>query len=305
MKKFLKLVLSTILQGRADIRNRRALNSYYRKGGIPWSPGYSQYKELKIKEAIKNETLINGFGNVQLPLGFGKGIDERIVEYPWLLGKMGQKSETLLDAGSTFNFEYLLQHSVLKKKELCIYTFFPERPNFNFPGSKISYLYGDLRNMPFKDDLFDLIVCQSTLEHVDMDNSIYGYSIFNNSKNENASYEYLKAINELTRVLKPCGSLLLTFPFGSYENHGFFQQFDNDMLDLMLADLSKAGLVEELTFFKYSISGWKLANLIECTNSKSFNPQTGIGKGEDGAAHCRAICCIKFVKSNSLKLNKS
>jgi ubiquinone/menaquinone biosynthesis C-methylase UbiE len=29
--------------------------------------------------------------------------------------------------------------------------------------------YGDLRVLPFKDNYFDEIVCQSTLEHIDMD----------------------------------------------------------------------------------------------------------------------------------------
>src|SRR5687767_2233922 len=38
---------------------------------------------------------------------FGEGYDERVVEYPWMLARLGT-GDALLDAGSTLNNEQLL-----------------------------------------------------------------------------------------------------------------------------------------------------------------------------------------------------
>lgn len=85
-------------------------------------------------------------------------------------------------------------------------------------------------DLPFKSELFDTIICQSTLEHIDMDNSIYGYDLERRDTMQEKSYSFLKGISELLRILKPEGMLCLTFPYGKFENHGFFQQFDSEMV---------------------------------------------------------------------------
>ena len=56
--------------------------------------------------------------------------------------------------------------------ELTIVTLAPEPVAFTSLG--VSYLYGDLRQLPFRDDWFDEVACLSTLEHVGMDNAVYG-----------------------------------------------------------------------------------------------------------------------------------
>jgi hypothetical protein len=89
----------------------------------------------------------------------------------------------------------------------------------------------------------------------------------------------------------------LTFPYGRFENHGFFQQFDNEMLERITFKMREMGSYE-ITFFKYLPDGWIVATQEDCNESESFNPHTGKGKKEDFAAHSRAICCIKFCKAN-------
>ena len=52
-----------------------------------------------------------------------------------------------------------------------------------------------------------------------MDNSMYaGDSDLGRRGNPT---EFLLAVGELKRVLKPGGKLCITFPFGRYENHGW------------------------------------------------------------------------------------
>jgi hypothetical protein len=96
-------------------------------------------------------------------------------------------------------------------------------------------------------------------------------------------------------VLKSDGKLLLTFPYGKFENHGFFQQFDREMLDRVLELFRKQGTYE-LTFFRYLNGGWNFCEQEDCADIVSFNPHTGRGKLDDGAAHCRSVCCIEFTK---------
>ncbi|MBU4149699.1 MAG: class I SAM-dependent methyltransferase, partial [Candidatus Omnitrophica bacterium] len=54
------------------------------------------------------------------------------------------------------------------------------------------YTVADVRNLPFKSDVFDFILSSSTLDHFNSEN------------------ELIKALLELKRVVKPVGSLIIT-----------------------------------------------------------------------------------------------
>lgn len=277
----IKNSLKSVLQAH---QKERRLKSYFTSGRIPWSVGYLDYRNRQIETALK-----------QLPVDFtnwGVGLDERVVEMPWCFQELKSEARTILDAGSSLNHDFVLDQKLLEEKELSICTFYPE--SYSRLDKRISYVFADLRNMPFRDEWFDAVMCISTIEHIDMDNSMYGYtsSIVSTEK----SYGYLLAISEMVRVLKSGGQLLLTFPFGRFENHGFFQQLDREMVDRISHFLSNRGTFTA-TFFKYEESGWIKSTEAKCGDSESFNPHTGKGKKNDGAAHSRAICCISFIKA--------
>lgn len=274
----------------------RKIKRFKNNGLVPWSEGYDEYKWQQIDSAINDEIILEKFRNQVQLKDYGIAIDERIVEYPWIFSNLVKNTNRLLDAGSTFNYEIILKNELVLQKEKTILTYFPETASFN--KLRISYIYSDLRDIPIRDNYFEEIVCQSTIEHIDMDNSIYGYKSDNTFSNKTGkNYEYIIAIKELIRVLKNNGTLLLTFPYGKYENHGFFQQFDEEMTTRIISELKDKGDIET-TFFKYTKNGWIIANQLECDLLESFNPHTGIGKGIDNAAHCRGVCCIKFLKNN-------
>ena len=100
----------------------------------------------------------------------------------------------------------------------------------------------------------------------------------------------------MIRVLKRKGTLLVTFPYGKFENHGFFQQFDNEMLDRILNIFKSFGSCN-VTFFEYKKDSWNFTNKEDLVDVVSYNPHTGQGKLEDGAAHCRSVACLHFIKS--------
>jgi SAM-dependent methyltransferase len=289
--KKIALRLIRLTEGR-KISKEEKIDLYLKNGKVAWSQGYQEYKYQYIQEIINNPQQLASFKKKSLMENYGVGIDERSVEYPWIFSKLSSVKTSFLDAGSTFNFDFLVEHPLIKKKEVTIYTFFPEKNCFF--KNRINYVFGDLRNLYFKDACFDEIVCHSTIEHIDMDNSIYGYE--GKSTKEEKSYDYLKAVSEMIRVLKPGGKLLLTFPFGKYEYHGFFQQFDAEMLNRIIAMFNAKGS-NTVDYFKYEKKGWRFAEQLELNESESYNPHTGKGKGNDGAAHSRSIACLEFVKN--------
>lgn len=285
MKKLLLKILTK--KGKKEI-------DFLSNGKIPWSKGYDEYKWELINSSINDSVLLESFSKNKLPENFGHRVDERVIEYPWIFSNLSNNEEKLLDAGSTFNFKQIVNHPNIASKELTIFTFAPEKNNFNNKG--ISYIYGDLRELPFGDNWFDTIVSQSTIEHIDMDNSIYGYDIVHNEEVDKKSYQYLIAVKEMIRVLKSGGSLLITFPYGKFENHGFFQQFDEEMLNRLLELFNNIGDFN-CTFFKYSNDGWEFTEKEKLVDVISYNPHTGKGKLDDNAAHCRSVVCITFLKS--------
>jgi SAM-dependent methyltransferase len=262
--------------------------------GRPWSYGYNDTRWELINNTIRNEAHLNQFAQNLIPNQYAIGFDERLVEYPWLFSRLIKlKGQQVLDAGSTFNFPSLVSHPAVQQNHFTIYTFYPEQESFN--KQRISYVYGDLRSLPFKDNHFDCVVCQSTIEHIDMDNSIYGYELASNKEVTQKSYEYEKVVHEIVRVLTSNGKLLLTFPYGKFENHGFFQQFDAEMLGRISNYLHQYGQ-PSTHYFKYTPQGWIISTASDCNDCESYNPHTGKGIGNDGAAHSRAIACIEFVK---------
>jgi SAM-dependent methyltransferase len=267
---------------------------FIQNGQIPWSPGYWEYRNEQIAKSISNAEIVRLFRQGQVPRQFGYKLDERLVEYCWIFSQLPQEKIKLLDAGSTFNHDFIINNLDFSKIELSILTYAPEYPNFN--EKRISYIYADLRDIPLKDESYDVIISQSTIEHIDMDNSMYGYDIQHHKEENAKSYEYLKAVAEMFRVLKQGGKLLLTFPYGKFENHGFFQQFDEEMLNRILSFFDKKGTFTT-SFFRYLPDGWIACEKEDCKDVESFNPHTGRGKGTDGAAHCRSICCISFQKN--------
>lgn len=289
----MKKIIKYVLEKRRAFNKERRIKIFLRNKSIPWSLGYNDYKWNEIEKAISNNEILIKYKENKEIIGVGINIDERIIEIPWFISKLKEEKTKLLDAGSSLNHEIILQQPIFSIKETTIYTYFPEPLNFN--QKRISYVYGDLRELPFKDTFFDEIVCISTLEHIDMDNSMYGYEIKNHENPATKSYEYLRVIQEFLRVLNANGNMIITVPYGKFENHGFFQQFDEEMVSRIVEMTNPFGTIAK-KYFRYTQSGWQTASAEECKNEKSYNPHTGIGKGIDNAAHSRAICCVFFNK---------
>jgi SAM-dependent methyltransferase len=269
---------------------------------VPHSRGYEAYKDEYIGRVLRDDRLLSLFkGGKRLPGGYGFGLDERCVEYPWLLAHIGAAPERVLDAGSALNHLLLLRNATLVHKKLHILTLAPE--HYAFWQLGISYLYEDLRRLPMHDSLYDSVVCISTLEHVGLDSSFYTHR---EEHQESQPCSFVQAIKEMLRVLKPGGRLFLTVPYGRYKNIGVMQVFDDRLLQDAIDAFGPSTVSKR--YYLYTGNGWQTARAEECAEAVyveayfdyfKMPPEerpVSIPREPDNAAAARAVVCVLLTR---------
>lgn len=271
-----------------DIRAASNRRAYVKSARLPWSRGYDEYKWSVIEKTLADTALMRKFeNNGNLPANYGPALDERVVEYPWALSKIPPTSGLeILDAGSTLNYRPIIKSPYLKNQRLTIANLNPEKNCFYKQG--VSYQLADIRSLPFKNETFNIITCLSTLEHVGMDNALY-----TGQKQAGRPGDFSAAVAELKRVLKTNGKLLITVPFGKYENHGFFQQFDSARVEAVRKIF---GGQSRAAYYKYSSAGWQVAEAEDCKDAEYFDVRKHSNPAPDRAAASRAIACLLLTK---------
>ena len=251
---------------------------------VPWTPEYVDAHRAFVADLLDDAAALELFGDGDaLPGGFGVGFDERVVEYPWLLTRAPRGR--VLDAGSTLNHAHVLDRVLPALSSLTITTLAPE--SVAFPQRGVSYVFADLRALPFRDGWFDTVVCVSTLEHIGLDNSVYGSAA---ARASDPAAEADAAVRELRRVTRPGGRLLVTVPYGAREDHGWFRQFDRDDLRRLL-DPFDADAVE-CAVFRYDATGWQRSHLDDAAGACYRDFLADSRPVEDRAAAARAVACL-------------
>lgn len=269
--------------------------AYKQNGCVPWSPGYQDTRDLFVEEALDNTALLDVFRRgAVLPPEYGIGLDERVVEYPWTFSRLPLGEARILDAGSVLNNGFLVAHPLIRTKTLHIITLVPE--GRCHCAAAVSHLYEDLRAIPISNGYYDIVVCISTLEHVGMDNTLF------RGPAEDAPDDYLVAVREMRRVLKPGGVFLLTVPFGPYMHFGTFQLFDRRRIEKVVAAFAPSHIEE--TYFRYTAHGWTAADASTCADAE-YVPWIAQSPQErppqcpvqpDNAAAARAVACLRMSR---------
>ena len=254
-----------------------------------WTLGYRAFKFNYIVNVMKRD-IAYFKKREKLPVGYGFGLDERVVEYPWILSRLKDEARIIMDAGSSLNHREILFLDIWEKRKLYITTLFDEcRYKTRFP---LFYIYEDLRHLSFEDNYFDSIICISTLEHVGMDNSMF-YTP-DQSKKENNKFAYLEAVKQLKRVLKPGSSIYWTMPYGQYENHGWFQVFDQSMVEALKKTFAPAQVYEE--YFKYENNQWNFSTAEACRDAQYFDIHEESVREKETPAASESIVCLECIK---------
>jgi len=268
---------------------RNIFRLIYRWGGCrPWSTGYSVYKYGYIKDIVENH--LDYFQAGQLPELYGSGLDERAVEYPWVFSRIKASELKILDAGSSLNHKDILAVKPLQLRQLTISNLTKE----DFPDAqrRPSYVIEDVRDMCYKDESFDAVICISTLEHIGMDNAMVYSSDVDRDKNN--KYAYLTAINEMKRTLKKSGTLYITVPYGEYKNHRWFQVFDREMVIGLKEKFDPSRITE--TYFKYKHPQWHFSDAKECATGYYFDIHADTQGNANHLAAAQCVVCLELVK---------
>ena len=253
-------------------------------GGI-WTPEWSALRQRLLAESFTNRSLQRVFAEASnLPAGYGIAMDERVIEWPWVLAN-GVGGATL-DAGSALNHAEVLAHFAPRLSDLHIVKLKPEAQAFT--SARISYVFADLRELPYRDDLFDTVVSVSTLEHVGMKNDRYGVA------DENAEVpdeELARALVELRRVTRPGGQLLITVPYGRPDDFGWSRIFSRAMVERMVDVVDPVSAA--VTVFAYGADGWQVSDL-DAAADAVYREHTLEPDPADLAANARAVACLKL-----------
>ena len=238
--------------------------------------GYNQYKYYIIKKKISSN---------KKSLNVRNYIDERYVELPWVINKLGKmNNKNILDVGCTLNFKYLID-LFLKQNKLFFINIYKEKNNFI--SNQISYILNDIREPFFKENYFDCITAISVIEHIGFDNKMYNYK--NTKLREKKNKNYKAAIIEIKKILKKGGKFYLSVPFGKKQIFNNYMQFDNHEIKKLIRIFKPTKY--DLKFYKFK----KSKNNWERTSQKSCKDIKAISSGNQGICS-NSVALIEITK---------
>ncbi|MFC1991144.1 class I SAM-dependent methyltransferase [Chloroflexota bacterium] len=244
--------------------------------------------------------------------GLLRNKSNRCVEIPWIILnflRVQNNPERILDTGISFfdrvYFNLFLNTVISPSREFHAIDIIPFKPERFFkrankePLEKIRFKQGDIRCMPYIDSFFDIVFCISTIEHIgfDMVNLNNAKSSFDRPGKIPEAFpstkswdEDLKSMKEITRVLKPGGTLFLTVPFGKEEiiaekdSLGLYAlelQYDETRL-AKITSLPGINIVQKQIFTYDKVGGWDDKILSSITSRKSAVACLEIEKAKAG-----------------------
>ena len=260
----------------------------YPDPGKPYGDRYLRNHRELVVRTLSDPAMTARFRDGDaLPSGYGIGLDERAVEFPWVMSRAPRGR--VLDAGSALNHAHVLDAVLGEVDELTVCTLAPEERSF--PERGVSYVYADLRALPFRDGWFDDVVSVSTLEHVGMDVTRWGAD---STAAHDPGEELQAALSELRRVTRPGGRLLITVPYGARQDMAWMRQFDRADVERLVSAVAPSS--QGLEVFAYDRGGWQRSSLEDAADARyrvdnlpADDPST-----EDLAAAARAVVCLEL-----------
>lgn len=191
---------------------------------VRWVVESREFREIELVEKRLNRIrLAPGPWTVAREAPEGAGTTERVVEIPWVLSRYAGEPR-VLDLGYAFASGYYL--TALTGLRI------PELHGVDWSAAPVPAMLrtrADLRALPYRDGVFDAVLCISTIEHVGLDNTRYGMTPVDGASGAEI------ALREAARVLRPGGRLLITVPFGAPMDESWFVQFDTARWERLIA----------------------------------------------------------------------
>jgi len=258
-----------VTPGASLSRLRRTIKAdlWKRQGRIPGGSGSNAAKWFAIEAAAARPGMV----------GYGwddAGIDERVVEYAWVFDRLrtlDPGTGRILDAGSVLNHAVVL-HAWRSAGHSPVSIVTLEYERFADVSNEVRYEFADLRELPYRDDWFSDVISLSTVEHVGLDNRIYGATAGAVAAASNPSAEAQRAVQEMRRVMRPGGTLLLSVPYGVRSNRGWFRIFDAE--DLAALSGLRGWTDTRVRYFRAFREGWRECNAADAADA-GYNEPAG------------------------------
>jgi SAM-dependent methyltransferase len=165
-------------------------------------------------------------------------INEHIIAVPLAVHWVSQlpRETRILDLGCAESVLPLYLAGLGYRVSGCDYRHYPyTHPNFDF-------VQGDLLQLPFNDDKYDVVICLSTIEHV-------GKGAYNDPLLTDKADK--TAILEIYRVLKKGGTLILSAPFGIEDPNNRLMIYNQESFPRLLQNF----LFDEIRYFRHPGTG--------------------------------------------------
>lgn len=236
------------------------------------SPEYVQKRKPFLDRVVKAAWDKRGFDDSIVLDPELANYDERIVEYPYVMGVAAEVSKNgniqLLDVGCVLNnacISLFIRHNVAE----MVWFMNPSIEPLAYK-ERVTYVLADMREQTLPDSLqFPLVTCLSTLEHIGMDNTRYGGAPqeFEGELSRPDKFA-IEGLRGFTKHVAPGGRLLVSVPFGpfeyvyKYENPGkpIYYTFNKEMI-LALKDSLPEFDVEIAIFKVVHGEGWVRSTL--------------------------------------------
>lgn len=215
-----------------------------------------------------------------LPEKYGRGLPERVVEL--LLAKAVYVTNgKLLDVGHANAMPCHLHLIKSLPHPRNITGIDIAHPVYNVKEYYQESVCGDITETGFAAERFDSIWCISALEHFGMDNSGY------NGATEIAENMDALALKEMLRILKKDGALLITVPYGKFENHGWFRNYDARHWEELLSIVRSHTTIKEFYFRHTHGGGWAVVSPEELRYVGYYD------QANSGAGGLAAACIVE------------
>jgi ubiquinone/menaquinone biosynthesis C-methylase UbiE len=248
------------------------------------------YSLASASEHSSLNTTHRGIGRLDLDELLAGVISERVVEYGFLARNLlpSRSNMKILDVGSERSTltKALSKSGNTKKWEVFGIDIAKGLPQAfeEKEESRLLFMRMDARFMGFRDEVFDKIICISTIEHIGVQSSHYIVG-------KNDGLGDVKALSEIFRILKKGGRVVLTIPYidgstgGNHKEHRIYNSHT-------LSKLISRFRVKRKEFYIYIEGKWKSCKLKNIVNKLQL-----IGNSEiPSYLHSRVCLCLLLEK---------